>query len=81
MMYHMTNYYSLYSTFKSNSGINGVFTTTYFPITFNGTTKFIDNTGTDLKVISTLKVCCDFVCMLDRCIYVKSMIANSIVIL
>ena len=39
------------STFENNRGNNGIFTVTHFPLTFNGTTKFIGNVGTDaLKV-------------------------------
>ena len=40
------------STFENNSGNNGIFTITHLPLTFNGTTKFIGNTGSDaLKVV------------------------------
>ena len=43
------------STFENNSGNNGIFTVTHFPLIFNGTTKFIGNIGTDaLKVHFTV---------------------------
>ena len=42
--------YTLCSTFENNIGNTGIFTVTHLPLLFNGTTKFIGNTGTVLKV-------------------------------
>ena len=47
--------YLICSTFENNIGNNGILTVTHFPLTFNGTTKFIGNKGSDaLQVCSKL---------------------------